>query len=168
MNGVSLGGFITTAHPAAKAGATFRVIIAAGKFHGVIIPQTPTGSLKVRTVFPAKEDGITSPYERGASSENQFTNDAAYLTSPCASANVFPFSRERIKATVFELQLVRTERIATGRKPGAAQQLHSGGLIPRTYDRRNFEVSTHTKLSGEPLAPLQWWTTRIAPAPPQH
>ncbi len=30
--------------PAASAGATFRVIIAAGKFHGVMAAQTPTGS----------------------------------------------------------------------------------------------------------------------------
>ncbi len=31
-NGVSEGGLITTVHPAASAGATFRVIIAEGKF----------------------------------------------------------------------------------------------------------------------------------------
>ena len=43
VKGVSLGGLITTALPAASAGATFRVIIAAGKFHGVTITTTPTG-----------------------------------------------------------------------------------------------------------------------------
>lgn len=31
-NGVSAGGFMTTVHPAASAGATFLVIIADGKF----------------------------------------------------------------------------------------------------------------------------------------
>jgi hypothetical protein len=31
--GVSLGGLITTEHPAASAGAIFLVIMAAGKFH---------------------------------------------------------------------------------------------------------------------------------------
>lgn len=37
--GVSLGGLTTTEQPAAKAGAILRVIIAAGKFHGVMIPE---------------------------------------------------------------------------------------------------------------------------------
>ena len=50
LNGVSLGGLTITEQPAANAGATFLVIMAAGKFQGVMIPQTPTGSLKVMTV----------------------------------------------------------------------------------------------------------------------
>lgn len=61
VNGVSLGGLMTTEHPAANAGATFLVIRAAGKFHGVIIPQTPTGSLNVRRVVFLKDDGIVTP-----------------------------------------------------------------------------------------------------------
>ena len=40
---------MTTEHPAANAGAIFLVIIAARKSHGVIIPHTPMGSLKVKT-----------------------------------------------------------------------------------------------------------------------
>lgn len=36
-NGVSAGGLMTTVHPAASAGPNLRVIIAEGKFHGVII-----------------------------------------------------------------------------------------------------------------------------------
>ena len=44
-SGVSAAGFITTVQPAAKAGATFLAIMACGKFQGVIIPTTPTGSL---------------------------------------------------------------------------------------------------------------------------
>lgn len=75
--GVSLGGLITTEQPAANAGAILRVIIAAGKFQGVMIPQTPTGSLKVRTVVLGYCDGIVSPYDRVASSANHDTNDAA-------------------------------------------------------------------------------------------
>ena len=43
VSGVSLGGLITTALPAPSAGANLRVIIAAGKFHGVTITTTPTG-----------------------------------------------------------------------------------------------------------------------------
>jgi hypothetical protein len=59
--GVSLGGLMTTEHPAAKAGAIFRVIMAAGKFHGVMIPHTPTGCLRVKTVVLGREEGMTSP-----------------------------------------------------------------------------------------------------------
>ena len=39
--GVLLAGFNTTGQPAARAGPAFRVIIAAGKFHGVIAATTP-------------------------------------------------------------------------------------------------------------------------------
>src|SRR5207248_2882491 len=42
-SGVWLAGFITIVHPAASAGAAFRVTIAAGKFQGVIPAVTPTG-----------------------------------------------------------------------------------------------------------------------------
>jgi hypothetical protein len=75
--GVSLGGLITAEQPAANAGAILRVIIAAGKFHGVMMPQTPTGSLNVKTVVLGYCEGIVSPYERVASSANQLTKDAA-------------------------------------------------------------------------------------------
>ena len=44
-NGVCVAGFSTTVQPAASAGPALRVIIAAGKFHGVIAPHTPTGCL---------------------------------------------------------------------------------------------------------------------------
>src|SRR6056297_3027330 len=42
--GVSPEGCATTVQPAAIAAAALRVSIAAGKFHGVIIAATPTGS----------------------------------------------------------------------------------------------------------------------------
>src|SRR5438105_3322869 len=45
-NGVCEAGFDTTVHPAASAGPTFRVIIAIGKFHGVMQPTTPMGCLR--------------------------------------------------------------------------------------------------------------------------
>src|SRR5258706_14803529 len=44
-NGVALAGLDTIGQPAASAGPALRVIIAAGKFHGVIAAHTPTGSL---------------------------------------------------------------------------------------------------------------------------
>ena len=43
-NGVNSAGFITTVQPAAKAGPNFLVIIADGKFQGVINAHTPIGS----------------------------------------------------------------------------------------------------------------------------
>jgi uncharacterized protein (UPF0210 family) len=43
VSGVCSAGLTTTVQPAASAGATLRVIIASGKFHGVIAAQTPTG-----------------------------------------------------------------------------------------------------------------------------
>ena len=43
VSGVSDAGFTTAVHPAASAGPSLRVSIAAGKFHGVTISDTPTG-----------------------------------------------------------------------------------------------------------------------------
>src|SRR5690606_30345997 len=44
-SGVSAAGRATKAQPTAKAGAQLRVIIALGKFHGVMEPTTPIGCL---------------------------------------------------------------------------------------------------------------------------
>ena len=41
--GVSAAGLITTGQPAASAGAAFRVIMAFGKFQGVMQATTPMG-----------------------------------------------------------------------------------------------------------------------------
>ncbi len=43
VRGVSVAGLSTTEHPAASAGPILRVAIAAGKFHGVMSSETPTG-----------------------------------------------------------------------------------------------------------------------------
>ena len=43
--GVMVAGLMTTGHPAASAGAHLRVIMALGKFQGVIAATTPIGSL---------------------------------------------------------------------------------------------------------------------------
>ncbi len=48
LSGVSLAGLTTTVQPAASAGPTLRVIIAIGKFHGVIAAHTPIGCLMTR------------------------------------------------------------------------------------------------------------------------
>ena len=47
MIGVCSAGFSTTQFPIASAGATFHEVMAIGKFHGTMIPHTPTGSRKV-------------------------------------------------------------------------------------------------------------------------
>ena len=44
MSGVSSDGFTIAAFPAATAAATWRSGIASGKFQGVTIPTTPSGS----------------------------------------------------------------------------------------------------------------------------
>lgn len=44
---VNSDGFTTTVHPAASAGASFHISRSSGELHGVMIPTTPTGSLRV-------------------------------------------------------------------------------------------------------------------------
>ena len=65
-NGVCSAGLRTIVHPAAKAGAIFHAAINSGKFHGIIWPTTPTGSLTVYEWYCAPgvygtEIGIVSP-----------------------------------------------------------------------------------------------------------
>ncbi len=60
-NGVADAGLATTVQPAASAAPTLRVIIAFGKFHGVIVATTPTGCLMTTRRRPGVFDGITSP-----------------------------------------------------------------------------------------------------------
>src|SRR3982751_2135771 len=59
--GVAVAGFSTIVQPAGKAGPHFRVIIAAGKFHGVIAAQTPIGSFRTTIRLSAPCAGIVSP-----------------------------------------------------------------------------------------------------------
>ena len=47
LSGVSSATFTTTVLPQASAGATFQATIRSGKFHGVMMPQTPYGSRSV-------------------------------------------------------------------------------------------------------------------------
>ena len=60
-NGVALAGLTTMVQPAASAGPTLRVIIAFGKFQGVIAAQTPTGCLMTRMRRVATVCGMVSP-----------------------------------------------------------------------------------------------------------
>ena len=60
-SGVSSEGRATNAQPAANAGAALRVIIALGKFHGVIDAATPMGCLITVMRLSAWCPGIVSP-----------------------------------------------------------------------------------------------------------
>ncbi len=76
-SGVSSAGFSTIGQPAASAGATLRVIIAAGKFHGVIAAHTPIGSLVTTMRLSGHGEASVSPATRLASSPNHSKYDAA-------------------------------------------------------------------------------------------
>ena len=60
-SGVCSAGLITIVQPTASAGAALRVIIAAGKFHGVIPAVTPIGSRSTTIRLSACWAGIVSP-----------------------------------------------------------------------------------------------------------
>src|SRR5439155_10287442 len=60
-SGVSLAGLHTTAQPAASAGPALRVIIALGKFQGVMAATTPTGWRITRMRDELQGEGIVSP-----------------------------------------------------------------------------------------------------------
>jgi len=92
VSGVWLAGLTTMLQPAASAGPALRVIIAAGKFQGVMAAQTPIGSFSTTMRWVSFGAGITSPRTRLASSENHCRNDAAYWTSVFASASGLPSS----------------------------------------------------------------------------
>ncbi len=61
VSGVSGAGLITAVQPAASAGLTLRVIMAAGKFQGVIAAMTPIGWRITITRAPGKGEGMVSP-----------------------------------------------------------------------------------------------------------
>ena len=78
VRGVWNDGLTTTVHAAARAGATLRVIIAAGRFHGVIRSETPTGSDISRIRRPPPDgEGVRCPGSRTASSLYQRKKSAA-------------------------------------------------------------------------------------------
>ena len=58
--GVCSAGLSTTVFPIASAGADFHDVMAIGKFHGTMIPQTPTGSRNVIST-PGAAPGMVWP-----------------------------------------------------------------------------------------------------------
>ena len=76
-SGVWVAGFNTRVQPAASAGPALRVIMAEGKFQGVMAATTPTGCRRTMMRLSAWCAGITSPYRRLPSSANHSMKDAA-------------------------------------------------------------------------------------------
>ena len=60
VSGVCSAGLSTTVLPMASAGADFQDVMAMGKFHGTMIPQTPTGSRSVIST-PGAAPGMVCP-----------------------------------------------------------------------------------------------------------
>ena len=61
VSGVSEAGFSTMVQPTASAGPALRVIMAAGKFHGVMAATTPTGCLMTTMRASDLKVGMVSP-----------------------------------------------------------------------------------------------------------
>jgi hypothetical protein len=120
----------TTVQPAASAGATLRVIMAIGKFQGVIAAHTPIGCFITITRRSGIQLGMTSPYVRLPSSANHSMNEAPYTTSPRASASGLPcslvISRARSSACArirsYHLRSTAARSLAVfARQPGNAR-----------------------------------------------
>ena len=73
VSGVSSAGLMMTGQPAARAGATLRVIMASGKFHGVMAAHTPIGWRSTSRRRLLSNCGRVSPLMRLASSANHST-----------------------------------------------------------------------------------------------
>jgi hypothetical protein len=77
VSGVSSAGFSTTEQPAANAGPSFLVAIAAGKFQGVTSTETPIGCRVTRILLAPAGATVRFPSIRTASSAYQRKNSAA-------------------------------------------------------------------------------------------
>ena len=77
VSGVALAGLTIIVQPAAMAGPILRVPMAAGKFHGVMSRQGPTGCFIVSRRPAPLGSFDQRPLMRTASSENQRRNSAA-------------------------------------------------------------------------------------------
>ena len=168
VNGVSEAGLTMAVHPAASAGPSFLVAIAAGKFHGVTITETPTGWRKVMIRLSPPGAVRTSPPTRAASSENHLKNSAAYRTSARASGKAFPFSstinsarsssRARIRSKV-RLRISPRSRGAVAAHGWAASWAAATASSPCAASARPTSTST-CSVAGS--------TTGISPEPSTH
>ena len=92
--GTRSAGLNTTQLPYASAGAIFHAGMAIGKFHGVMIPTTPSGSRVTSTSMPGRTEAIFSPARRRHSPAKNRKICPARAVSPTASGIVLPSSRD--------------------------------------------------------------------------
>ncbi len=107
VSGVSPAGFSTTVHPAASAGPSFLVAIAAGKFHGVTRTETPIGCRMTSILLAPAGATARFPSIRTASSAYQRKNSAAYVSSARASRSDLPFSADISRAICSPRSVIR-------------------------------------------------------------
>ena len=79
VSGVHSAGLTSTAFPAASAGAKPHDAIVIGKFHGVMTPTTPRGSLNVTSSPPSHRNLLAGQPLRGGRVELQHVADVAGL-----------------------------------------------------------------------------------------
>ena len=63
-SGVSSAGLITQVFPQTSAGNSFHEGMAMGKFHGAIMPQTPTGMRTLMANLLCSSEGVVWPNSR--------------------------------------------------------------------------------------------------------
>ena len=144
--GTRSAGLTTTVLPQASAGAIFQAGMAIGKFQGVMMPTTPTGSRVISTPTPGRTDGTSSPVSRRASPAKNSKICAARTVSPMPSASVLPSSRlssvpsSSLRARVSAAAFFRTswrcngpERLQPGKAAfAAATARRASSAVPRT------------------------------------
>ena len=99
-SGVSDDGLNTTVLPQTSAGTIFHDGIAIGKFHGVIIAQTPSGWRTDIANLSRSSDGTVWPYMRRPSPAMKNVMSIASCTSPRVSSSTLPISRVMSRANV--------------------------------------------------------------------
>ena len=169
VKGVSSAGLITTVQPAANAGATLRVIMANGKFQGVMAAQTPMGCLITIRRRVLSNWGNVSPLTRLASSAYHSTKLAPYITSPLASAKGLPCSAVMMRPRSSTLAMRRSYHLRSktlrsllvlprqaGRAALAAEMACSASAAPKLATSASFAPVAGSWMSKR-LLPLTHW-----------
>jgi len=114
-------------------------------------PQTPTGSLIVKTLLPAMEAFMVSPSALGASSLNHSKKPAAYATSPFASAKGLPFSQVMSLARSSWLSIINWYHLRSMRDLSLAVVLRKEGNAAAAmliaFSASSLEHSGHVPIS---------------------
>ena len=169
VRGVSSAGLMTTVQPAAKAGATLRVIMANGKFQGVMAAHTPMGCLMTVRRRVLSNWGRVSPLTRLASSAYHSTKLAPYITSPLASAKGLPCSAVMMRPKSSTLAISRSYHLRSkmlrsllvlprqaGRAALAAAMAASASLAPKLATSASL-MPVAGSLTSNRLLPLTHW-----------